>query len=470
MFRAAFAVVVTVLLTSACDGTIPWNGGTGGPAFGGGNGDTGAGGATGGGSATGGGHSTGGSSASGGGSGATGGGSAATGGGSSAGGGTGGSFVGAYDGGTWVYGYWASWQTTQYPLANVAWHDMTHAAISFVGPRAPVAPTTGSPYKTLDTSGCAQALGGGGMAAFATAAHGGGTLALMSIGGAGAGMNFAAAASAANRTQFISDMVAACAQWGYDGVDLDWEELINFTDFAALINGLRAAAPARFLITAPVGTVNVNLGMDSNWGTLLQATYPALDQINVMTYTGTGEYSGWVVWHFDPLMGHGMDHPVDVSSTMAAYAALGIPKAKLGVGIGFYGFSVSAPVTAPLMAYGAATLYEDDTKLSYGNIQRYFEGKGGAQRTWDMAAQAGYLSWSTTFNPGWTDQFPGDMGPATTFLSYEDTQTVQAKGTWTKQNGYGGVIIWTINEGPQYPYGADGYANPLLDATSAAFR
>ena len=48
--------------------------------------------------------------------------------------------------------------------------------------------------------------------------------------------------------------------------------------------------------------------------------------------------------------------------------------------------------------------------------------------------------------------------------------TVTAKGTWLKANGYGGVIIWTINEGTQYPYGGDGYANPLLDATAAAFR
>ena len=34
--------------------------------------------------------------------------------------------------GPWVMGYWAVWQTTQYPLAHVAWSDMTHAAISFV--------------------------------------------------------------------------------------------------------------------------------------------------------------------------------------------------------------------------------------------------------------------------------------------------------------------------------------------------
>jgi hypothetical protein len=80
-----------------------------------------------------------------------------------------------------------------------------------------------------------------------------------------------------------------------------------------------------------------------------------------------------------------------------------------------------------------------------------------------------WLSWASVFHPAWTDQFAGDQGPATQFLTFEDTQTVAAKGVWVKNNGYGGTIIWTINEGPQYPYGTDGYANPLLDATARAF-
>src|SRR5581483_7790090 len=233
---------------------------------------------------------------------------------------------------------------------------------------------------------------------------------------------------------------------------------------------LRAAAPPGFIITAPVGAVNTNLGLDPGQATLWSATASAMDQINVMTYTGSGAYPGWVVWLFDPLTGHGGDHPFDVESTMAAYVSAGVPKAKLGVGIGFYGRAVGAPVNAPLMQYGAAPVFEDDNQLSYGNIARYFVNKGGAQQVWDMSAGAGYLSWTAAFTPDWTDQYPGDNGPSTQFLTYEDPQTVATKGAWVKQNGYGGAIIWTINEGTQYPYGADGYANPLLDATYAAFH
>jgi chitinase len=388
-----------------------------------------------------------------------------------AGGGTAGAAgTGAVASGPWVMGYWAVWQTTQYPLAHVAWGEMTHAAISFVAPRAPAATSSASPYATLDSSNVFDNLGATGMSDFALAAHNGGAHPIISLGGAGAGAGFAAAASPANQKQFVSEVVAACAKWHYDGVDLDWEDGINLADFQSLVLVLRAAAPPGFLITAPVGAVNNNAGIDAGTAALWSAVAGAVDQINVMTYTGSGNYPGWVVWYLDPLMGAGSDHPFDVASSLAAWAALGIPKSKLGAGIGFYGRAVSAPVTAALQSYGSATVYEDDTELSYGNIQRYFVGQGGAVSHWDATAMTTWLSWTTSFHPSWTDQFPGDQGLATQFLTFEDVPTVMAKGTWLKANGYGGVIIWTINEGTQYPYGGDGYANPLLDATSAAVR
>lgn len=369
--------------------------------------------------------------------------------------------------GAWVMGYWAVWQATQYPLPHVAWGDMTHAALAFVEPRAPA---SASAYATLDWSNVVSNLGATGLADFALAARAGGAHPIMSLGGAGAGAGFAAAAAPSNQAAFVADVVAACATWGYDGVDLDWEDSVDTANFESLVLALRAAAPKGFLITAPVGAVNNNAGIDSATAALWSAVAGAVDQINVMTYTGSGNYPGWSVWYLDALMGAGADHPVDVASSLAAWAALGIPKSKLGAGIGFYGRAVSAPVTAALQSYGSATVYEDDTHLSYGNIQRYFVGHGGAVSQWDDVAKTSWLTWTSDFHPTWTDQFPGDAGPATQFLTYEDVATVMAKGSWLKANGYGGVIIWTINEGTEFPYGADGYANPLLDATAAAFR
>ena len=298
----------------------------------------------------------------------------------------------------------------------------------------------------------------------------GGTRPLISLGGGGAGAGFAAAATAANRDRLVADIVAAAAAWGYDGVDLDWEDSVSYPDFQALVLALRAAAPPGFLITAPIGAVNLNLGIDTGARQMWSAVQGSVDQLNVMTYTGSGNYPGWVVWYLDPLMGEGPDHPFDVVSSLAAWAAIGIPKSKLGAGIGFYGRTVSYPVTGPLQAYGSAQVFEDDSKLSYGNIRRYFENSQGVHSHWDATAMTTWLSWDQEIVPNWGDQYGNIDSPLVQFLTYEDPATVAAKGQWLKQNGYGGVIIWTINEGTEYPYGADGYANPLLDATRAALR
>jgi chitinase len=383
-----------------------------------------------------------------------------------------GSSDGAASGGAglWVLGYWAVWQATQYPLARVQWKDMTHVALSFVLPRAPVAPTSGSPYTTLDTQNVFANLGSTGMADFSAAAHSGGVRALISLGGGGTGVGFAAAASSTNRAKFVSEVLAACAQWNFDGVDLDWEDSIDYSAFRAFVTGLRAAAPPGFLITVPIGAVNNNLGLEPSARDLWSSSHQAVDQLNVMTYTGTGAYPGWAVWYFSPLFGQGPDHPFDVASTMEAWHTAGIPKSKLGLGVGFYGRSVGPPVTAALQSYGAAQVYGNDDTLSYGSILRNFYGKGGAVYHWDNTAMAGYLVWPTPFQPSWAGEFPNDPPPTVQFLTYEDPAGVKAKGDWAKQNGYGGVIIWTINEGIQFPYGSDGYANPLLDAVKQAFR
>jgi chitinase len=77
-------------------------------------------------------------------------------------------------------------------------------------------------------------------------------------------------------------------------------------------------------------------------------------------------------------------------------------------------------------------------------------------RQWDNAALAPYLSLSASN--------PHDC----TYVTYEDEQSIAAKGAWAKSQGLGGVIIWTINEG-YLPTAARGAQNPLLDAMHAAF-
>ena len=41
----------------------------------------------------------------------------------------------------------------------------------------------------------------------------------------------------------------------------------------------------------------------------------------------------------------------------------------------------------------------------------------------------------------------GHCGKPTRYISYEDETSIAAKGAFSKTNGYGGVIIWTLEEG-----------------------
>ena len=378
-------------------------------------------------------------------------------------------------GGMWVTGYYGEWQIDMYPVENIDWSALTHIVMHRVGPRGPAAPSENSPYSTINSDYALGQWGPGGIIDFAARASAGGVKTILGFGGSADHDGWVAAASDANRAQFVADILDACEAWGYDGVDIDWEP-VNPEDqpqVVALAGELRSAAPAGFIITVPTGVINTNFGMSEEEIAFWRAVEPNVDQMSPMSYCGTGPWGGWVTWHFNPLFGQGPDHPVDVSSTMTYWADnVGIPRPKLGIGIGFYSMGVGSPVTGILQDYAGAQVYSFDGSMRYGNVVRHFLDRGGATRQWDDVSKVPYLSWPAPFQPTdtWTEQYgAGDEAPSVQFLSYEDEQSIEEKGRWARENDFGGCIIWTINEGTAWPYGADGYANPVLDAVKRAF-
>ena len=54
------------------------------------------------------------------------------------------------------------------------------------------------------------------------------------------------------------------------------------------------------------------------------------------------------------------------------------------------------------------------------------------------------------------------------FVSYEDEQSIAAKGAYARSQNLGGVIIWTISQG-HLGDRPPGEQDPLLEAIRAAF-
>jgi chitinase len=336
-------------------------------------------------------------------------------------------------------GYYASWQSSQYPVSAIEWSGMTHVAMAFYTPSA---------------SGSLTLMSGSGQLArdLVTAAHANGVKAIASLGGADSAVAFRSATTSASLANFVTSIVALMQDPGYDGIDIDWEPLDRADEpiVIDLANRIRTAKAAAIL-TIPVGYININLGADLSNYPAIAAAY---DQMNLMTYGMAGAWQGWKSWHSSPLYQQDSATPTSIDSSVAQYVNAGVPKNKLGVGIGFYGLCYSPPVTEPDQAINGATLVASDGAISYAAIMTNYYSSSAYH--WDELAKAAYLSFTSA-------HAPDGCG----YISYDDEQSIAAKAAYVKSKGLGGVIEWEINEG-YLPSAAAGQKNPLLTAIASS--
>jgi chitinase len=343
----------------------------------------------------------------------------------------------------WVGGYYVGYERALDPIDEVDFSALTHLMVGRVRPLADGSVSTDFDIDAVNGPTWAQAT--------VTATHVASRKAVLMVGGAGEIDGWRGAAAAANRNAFVANLLAAVDQFGFDGLDLDWEPLDDGdrADFQSLATQLRAARP-NLILTVPIGWTNANFANppDPFWGQIA----PLFDRVDVMTYDMAGPWDGWQSWHNSALYGETPTTPSSVASSVAFYLASGVPAAKLSIGIAFYGYCWQG-VTAPHQSGGS--LAGGDGTLSYATIATDYETPSVQAR--DNVAQVPYLS------------SVAPLGPAgCNFVSYDDAQSIAAKGTLVGAQGLGGTIIWTIGQG-HLPALPAGQRDPLLDAVRAAF-
>lgn len=360
--------------------------------------------------------------------------------------------------GQWVLGYYVGYAINSYPIAQIDWSGLTHIAF---------APLTVKSNLTLDLSFDDQnGTGQQDAVALANAAHAHGVKALLMLGGAGAGANIATAASRANRAAFVTTLTSALTTLGYDGIDLDWEDSVNLDDLVALAQALRAARPS-ILLTYPAGAINGNYQtVDARMATLAQS----LDQFNVQTYYPSTAVAGqgWSSWFNSPVSGVTGSTPIAIDDTLQRYATAGIPKSKLGMGMSFYAICYTGGITGPRQATNGTTQTIVGGDNSYPLSAFFaagstFDNAASTAKKIDATAKVPYLSLPSAVSDS-------HCGAATQYISYDDETSIVAKGTFSKTSGYGGIIVWTIQEG-WLPSGASGgrAQNALMQALRTGF-
>jgi chitinase len=353
----------------------------------------------------------------------------------------------------WTTGYYPGWEQAGMPASSIDFSTLTHV-IHFS-----VVPNSDGSLNTSDNG-----ISTNNSADIVLQAHAASRQVLICVGGGGTESLFQGAASAANLSAFINNLTNFVATRGYDGVDIDWEPLpsTDAQQFTNLVNGLRSALNGfsqHKLLTVAAGAYPP-YGDSATAGYLMFAALQnQFDQISIMTYDLSGPYGGWVTWFNSPIYDGGYRFPSSgglvpsVDGAVANFIKNGVAPSKLGIGIAFYGYlwtggsgTLSNCITGPRQSW---------TNAPTATAIRYSDIMAGYYQTnlyhWDASAQSAYL--------GITNIVPTNNK----FISYDDQRTCQAKVSYARNHGLGGVMIWELAQDHQ-----SGQPSPLVQALQQA--
>jgi len=156
-------------------------------------------------------------------------------------------------------------------------------------------------------------------------------------------------ASPDRRRRFIDDVVTLVEDMGYDGVDLDWEDLkpADRSSFSFFVDDLADALHAkhRFLSIA----VMPKTSEPGEWDNQKYADWSrigkAVDEFKIMTYSYSGSWG-------DP----GPQAPLAWVDHVLTFAERTVPPGKISMGLPFYGFDWHGGSVATVSAHRGASL------------------------------------------------------------------------------------------------------------------
>lgn len=262
---------------------------------------------------------------------------------------------------------------------------------------------------------------------------------LISVGGWTGSQNFSAMAGAADSRQtFIQSVIAFMNQYGFDGLDIDWEYPViggaqaglpqDRANFTALLSEARAAFGSQYLLTVAVGASQQAIDA-IDYAQVQQQ----VDWISLMSYDfhGAWEAGSSQAEHHAALYDNGdpLGPNLNVSAAVTLLQSAAVPASKIVPGLPFYGrsFAGTDGLLSPFTAAGPGT-YETGV-LDYKDIATNYLGKNGYQYFWDEQAQAPYL-----YNQ-----------QQKVFVSYDNARSIAAKAAYARERQLGGLMVWELS-------------------------
>ena len=240
-----------------------------------------------------------------------------------------------------------------------------------------------------------------------------------------------------SRNAFVNNVMEWVEEYGFDGVDIDWEYPVNGangiikarpsdkTNFTLLMRKLRSA------LDDTEKRLNKKLTLSFAGG----AFYPYLDwveprkisqivdYVNLMTYDFYGEWSKTTGHHSNLFRSSYQEDDICVDKAVNYYLSKGFDPRKIVVGIPFFGKVWNGVVNKNNGLYQKfqGILYPEG--IGYQDILS-LENAIVLKKYWDESAKASFL-------------YNGDI-----WISYDNEESIKIKIDYVKSNRLGGIMVW----------------------------
>jgi chitinase len=324
------------------------------------------------------------------------------------------------------YGYWSRTQTPPYSSDQIPFNKVTHinhAGVSFNANGTLVVPS-GFIEKALLTK-----------------AHNNGVKVLLLLGGDFTDME----TTPGGLSALLQNLQPFLQEYGYDGVDIDWEYPASAQDaafFHSLMLGLRSILPAPQLLSADVAPWG-GTGYD------FPDTKNIVDWFNIMTYdcagpwTDSSQLNSAIFPDPNDPESYNCEPGGSVKEALDIYAGLQVPASMLNIGTPFYGY-IYHQVNS---LWGFCPNQDCTNSVDYENYGTFFKQRINA------------MGWRTYYDPYALVPYMLKANGSEGFITYDDAASTFYRVWYTDwARGAGGTFIWEIDA--DY----DGTTQDLLEA------
>ncbi|KAF3480778.1 uncharacterized protein GIQ15_06125 [Arthroderma uncinatum] len=253
------------------------------------------------------------------------------------------------------------------------------------------------------------------------------------------------ASSAGSRKVFIESVIKTLAEFGFDGLDIDWEYPVaddrggsksDYNNYVLLLRELKDAFGTKYGLTMAIPA--------SYWylrGFDLKNMVKYVDWFNVMSYDIHGTWDGHSAWTKEVINPH--TNLTEISMGLDLLWRNSVPAEKVLLGLGFYGrsFTLGDPrCNTPGCSFkrtgdensggalpGRCTL--NSGTLSDYEINRVLKSKS-PELVYNEEAGVNWITWDK-------DQW----------VSFDDARTLKQKASFANNLCLGGTFAWALDLG-----------------------